>query len=138
MKANLKAISATRHGHSSVPRPGSSLPGSARCHCGSSAFYARVIVALLLFTSAGLTIAQNIDTGMATQAKVAETFSNAPTGMDIINGYAWIVSYSGGTGNDFVLTAVPEPGTWVAGSLALAGLVCYQRRRFARFFKRGP
>lgn len=67
---------------------------------------------------------------------ITGTFSNAPTGMDIINGYAWVVSYTGGSGNDFVLTAVPEPGTWLAGGLAVAGLICYQRRCFGRFFKR--
>jgi fibronectin-binding autotransporter adhesin len=34
------------------------------------------------------------------------------------------------------IVPIPEPGTWVAGGLALGGLICYQRRRFARFFKR--
>jgi autotransporter-associated beta strand protein len=67
---------------------------------------------------------------------ISGTFSNAPTGTDIINGYAWMVSYAGGTGNDFVLTAVPEPSTWAAGGLALIGLICSQRRRLARILKR--
>jgi fibronectin-binding autotransporter adhesin len=63
-------------------------------------------------------------------------FSNAPTGTDIINGYAWMVSYAGGDGNDFVLTAVPEPSTWAAGALALAAVGYTQRRRFVRLFAR--
>jgi fibronectin-binding autotransporter adhesin len=61
---------------------------------------------------------------------ISGTFSNAPTGTDIINGYAWVVTYTGGTnGNDFVLTAVPETSTWLAGCLALGALICSQRRR---------
>jgi hypothetical protein len=61
---------------------------------------------------------------------ITGTFSNAPTGTDIIGGYAWVVSYAGGTlGNDFVLTAVPEPSTWLGGCLALVGIICSQRRR---------
>jgi autotransporter-like protein len=61
---------------------------------------------------------------------ITGTFSNAPTGTDTIGGYAWIVSYAGGSNsNDFVLTAVPEPSTWLAGCLALGGLICSQRRR---------
>jgi autotransporter-associated beta strand protein len=36
------------------------------------------------------------------------------------------------------IVPIPEPGTWAAGGLALGGLLCWQRRRFARFFKRGP
>jgi autotransporter-associated beta strand protein len=64
------------------------------------------------------------------------TFSNAPTGMDIINGYAWFVSYTGGTGNDFILTAVPEPSTWLAGALVLSGLICSQRRRIRSVVRR--
>jgi hypothetical protein len=93
----------------------------------------RVIGALLLFASAEFAVAQDVDT-----EAISGTFANAPAGVETINGYEWIVSYTGGTSNDFVLTAVPEPGTWVAGGLALGGLICYQRRRFARFFKRGP
>jgi hypothetical protein len=33
---------------------------------------------------------------------------------------------------DYTITMVPEPGTWVAGSLVLASLLYSQRRRFAR------
>jgi hypothetical protein len=65
-----------------------------------------------------------------TSSAFTGAFSNAPAGADdIINGYAWMVSYTGGDGNDFVLTAVPEPSTWVAGALALATLLYAQRRR---------
>jgi hypothetical protein len=34
---------------------------------------------------------------------------------------------------DYTVTLVPEPATWAAGILAIAGLVFTQRRRFARF-----
>jgi fibronectin-binding autotransporter adhesin len=62
---------------------------------------------------------------------ISGAFSNAPTGTDFINGYFWTVSYTGGTGNDFVLTAaIPEPSTWLAGGLLLSALICSQRRRF--------
>jgi len=33
---------------------------------------------------------------------------------------------------DYTITMVPEPGTWIAGSLILASLLYHQRRRFAR------
>jgi hypothetical protein len=70
---------------------------------------------------------------------ISGTFSNAPAGTDIIGGYAWIVSYTGGiNGNDFVLTAVPEPSTWFAGGLALAALVYTQRRRTRSAIRRSP
>src|SRR5205085_1629183 len=58
---------------------------------------------------------------------ITGTFGNAPTGTDIIDGYQWIVSYAGGTGNDFVLTAVPEPSTWVAAGLSLL-VIAYSQR----------
>jgi autotransporter-associated beta strand protein len=68
---------------------------------------------------------------------ISGTFSNAPTGMDIINGYAWTVTYAGGTNsNDFVLTAVPEPSTWLAGALALVAVSYMQRRRLVRVISR--
>jgi autotransporter-associated beta strand protein len=42
-----------------------------------------------------------------------------------------------GTGNiDLTLTAVPEPGTWVVGALALGILLATQRRRLTRLVKR--
>jgi autotransporter-associated beta strand protein len=71
-----------------------------------------------------------------TAGAISGTFSNAPTGTDLINGYYWTASYTGGDGNDFVLTAVPEPSTWVAGALALAAVGYTQRRRFARALER--
>ena len=69
---------------------------------------------------------------------ITGTFSNAPTGIDTIGGYLWVVSYTGGTGNDFVLTAVPEPSTWFAGGLALAALIYSQRRRMRSAIRRSP
>jgi|SRR5882724_5838213 len=60
---------------------------------------------------------------------ISGTFSNAPTGTDLINGYLWTVTYAGGSGNDFVITAVPEPSTWLAAALALGAIVWTQRKR---------
>ena len=55
------------------------------------------------------------------------------TGSD---GTVFSVSYTGGNGNDIVLTvvqaAVPEPSTWLGGALAIAGLAFTQRRRLRK------
>ena len=52
------------------------------------------------------------------------------------DGTVFSVSYTGGNGNDVVLTviavAVPEPSTWMGGALAIAGLAFMQRRRLKR------
>jgi fibronectin-binding autotransporter adhesin len=44
--------------------------------------------------------------------------------------YAFSINYTGGDGNDILLTvtAVPEPSTWICGALALVALVYTQRR----------
>jgi hypothetical protein len=60
---------------------------------------------------------------------ISGAFSNAAAGTDTINGYQWIVTYTGGTGNDFVITAVPEPSTWLAAALALGAIGFSQRKR---------
>jgi hypothetical protein len=61
---------------------------------------------------------------------ISGTFSNAPAGSnEIIDGYAWIVTYTGGTGNNFVITAVPEPSTWLAAALAMGVIGFSQRKR---------
>ena len=56
------------------------------------------------------------------------------TGSD---GTVFSVSYTGGTGNDIVLTVIqaapaPEPSTWIGGALAIAGLAFTQRRRLQK------
>jgi autotransporter-associated beta strand protein len=55
------------------------------------------------------------------------------TGSD---GSVFAISYTGGNGNDIVLTvvtaAVPEPSTWMGGALAIAGLAFTQRRRLRK------
>ena len=56
------------------------------------------------------------------------------TGSD---GSVFAINYTGGDGNDIVLTviqasAVPEPGTWMGGALAIAGLAFTQRRRLRK------
>jgi fibronectin-binding autotransporter adhesin len=66
---------------------------------------------------------------------IAGTFSGLPEGGTTSaafggNSYDFTASYQGGTGNDFVLTAVPEPA--VSGFLAGAlGLLLRSRRRSA-------
>ena len=62
---------------------------------------------------------------------ISGTFSNAPTdGSIIISGsFSFYVNYDGGTGNDLVLTTVPEPSTWLAAALALGAIGFSQRRR---------
>jgi autotransporter-associated beta strand protein len=60
---------------------------------------------------------------------ITGTFSNAAAGTDTINGYGWIVTYTGGDGNDFMITAVPEPSTWLAAALALGVIGFSQRKR---------
>jgi autotransporter-associated beta strand protein len=52
---------------------------------------------------------------------ISGTFSNAPAGTDTINGYLWLVSYTGGDGNDFTIQAVPEPSTWFTAALSPSG-----------------
>jgi autotransporter-associated beta strand protein len=52
------------------------------------------------------------------------------------DGTVFSVSYTGGNGNDIVLTVtaapVPEPSTWMGGALAIAGLAFTQRRRLRK------
>ena len=52
------------------------------------------------------------------------------------DGTVFSISYTGGDGNDIVLTAlsapVPEPSTWIGGALAIAGLAFTQRRRLRK------
>jgi autotransporter-associated beta strand protein len=56
------------------------------------------------------------------------------------DGTVFSISYTGGTGNDVVLTviqaAVPEPSTWMGGALAIAGLAFTQRRRLRKLIAR--
>jgi len=59
------------------------------------------------------------------------TFANAPVSGNgyFIDGYGFVVNYAGGTGNDLVLTAIPEPSTWVAAALTLLAIGYTQRRK---------
>ena len=79
------------------------------------------------------TILNKVDAGAITG-----TFAGIPQGGTVVgsNGTVFSVSYTGGDGNDIVLTAiaapVPEPGTWIGGTLAIAGLAFTQRRRLRK------
>ena len=52
------------------------------------------------------------------------------------DGTVFSVHYTGGDGNDVVLTVlaapVPEPSTWIGGALAIAGLAFTQRRKLRK------
>jgi fibronectin-binding autotransporter adhesin len=69
---------------------------------------------------------------------IVGTFAGAPQGGTVVgdDGTVFQITYTGGTGNDVVLTviqaAVPEPSTYIGGALAIAGLAFTQRRRLKR------
>lgn len=69
----------------------------------------------------------------ASAPAIVGTFAGLPEGAEVIatNGWIFRITYEGGNGNDVVLEfiAVPEPGTWFMGGLAVAALVFSQRRR---------
>ena len=73
---------------------------------------------------------------------IVGTFAGIPQGGTVTgsNGTVFSVSYIGGNGNDIVLTvvqaAVPEPSTWIGGTLAIAGLAFTQRRRLRKLIAR--
>jgi hypothetical protein len=70
----------------------------------------------------------NIITGLA---------SNPGTGSWTITNPGWTGTFTyDGANIDLTLTAVPEPGTWIGGALALLAIGCTQRKRLARFLKR--
>ncbi|HEX8916077.1 MAG TPA: PEP-CTERM sorting domain-containing protein, partial [Humisphaera sp.] len=65
-------------------------------------------------------------------AAVSGTFAGLPQGATLFaGGSAFVVSYTGGTGNDVVLTttAVPEPTAAAALGLAALGLLARRRGR---------
>lgn len=64
---------------------------------------------------------------------ISGTFSGiAQGGTYTFGGYDFFASYTGGNGNDFVLTAVPEPATWLGAALALGAIAYSVRRRKLR------
>jgi autotransporter-associated beta strand protein len=70
---------------------------------------------------------QNIITGLASNTTVSGWTINNP-------GMTGSFSFDGNN-VDLNLTAVPEPGTWAAASLALIALLIHQRRRIKRSIK---
>jgi hypothetical protein len=63
-------------------------------------------------------------------------FAGLPEGATVTSGGdTFRISYTGGTGNDVVLTTlvvVPEPSTWIGGALAGAAVAYMQRRRLRK------
>jgi T5SS/PEP-CTERM-associated repeat protein/autotransporter-associated beta strand protein len=55
----------------------------------------------------------------------------AEGGLFTAGGVMFSADYHGGDGNDFVITAIPEPGTFALCGLAAAGWVAFWRRRWA-------
>ena len=91
-----------------------------------------VTVGATLMVGQTFTILNNAGTGT-----IGGTFAGIPQGGTVVgsNGTVFSVSYVGDTGNDIVLTvvsAVPEPSTWIGGALAIAGLAFTQRRRLRK------
>ena len=78
----------------------------------------------------------------ATTGPIFGTFAGIPEGGTVTgsNGTVFQVSYIAGDGrNDVVLTvvnAVPEPSTWIGGTLGIAGLAFTQRRRLWKLIAR--
>jgi len=73
---------------------------------------------------------------------ITGTFAGIPQGGTVVgsNGTVFSVSYTGGDGNDIVLTVtaapVPEPSTGMGGVLAIAGLAFTQRHRLRKLIAR--
>jgi len=96
-----------------------------------------VTVGTLLTNGQTFTILNKVAAGAITG-----TFAGIPQGGTVVgsDGTVFQVTYTGGTGNDIVLTvvaaAVPEPSTWIGGTLAIAGLAFTQRRRLRKLIAR--
>lgn len=93
---------------------------------------------LQLSIASGLTFAwgsQYILIDNTSLSAISGTFSGiAEGGTYTFDGYQFTASYVGGNGNDLVLVAIPEPGTWLCALLTLGAVAFAQRRRLRRSF----
>jgi autotransporter-associated beta strand protein len=115
---------------------GSITAGSSLVFSSLSALSKGAFVDILNWGGAG-----NSDSGAGTNDRLLFASDPGYTAADLANftfsGFgpgALEIAY----GNMFEIVPIPEPSTWAAGGLALASLFCWQRHRFARYFKRGP
>jgi autotransporter-associated beta strand protein len=77
--------------------------------------------------ASGLTFTANTTYVLLSGTSLTGTFAGIVDGQIYsFSGYAFTADY---TATGFDLVAVPEPGTWIGGSLALATLAFSQRRR---------
>ena len=95
---------------------------------------------LVVSVGTTLSVGQTFTIGLRTSGgSIRGEFAqgNSVVGSD---GTVFSISYTGGDGNDIVLTVVqapvPEPSTWIGGALAMAGLAFTQRRRLRKLIVR--
>jgi fibronectin-binding autotransporter adhesin len=100
---------------------------------------------LVVTVGATLSVGQAFLVGVrAAAGPITGTFAGITQGGNVTgsDGTVFLVNYSGGPdGNDIVLTViqaapVPEPGTWIGGALAIAGLGLTQRRQLRKVIRR--
>ena len=91
-----------------------------------------------LVIASGLTFVPNTTYTLIDATSISGTFAGITDGStQTFSGYTFIAHYNLGGDGNFELTVVPEPATWLAGSLAVTVLLSIQWRRLRRFILRG-